>query len=523
MQVVAPQRHLPRGIEFQLTVPWDQVYVCRVEARAGMSIEKRHGPPQGDGEAELSTVIEGGPLSGNSATQLAGAHSLVSWRVLRRSTIFIVLALVVATLIYNSRYTVTVQRTSSGLPVSFLHPAGIGCAFDSAWSPGSAFIAVSGLQSGNCHPKGYAPSVINIYVARTGTLVRQLHPDPELFAVLGVPASVPETPSPSSPLPYLQLTYQTLLWSPDSMRLALSFYLFTSRVITGLVVLDANGEHERVLVDQQTGPQAGYTIFDLQNRSVVPAESSLPFGTSYNAYNPTTIPVAFSYGWASDGSLIPGASLLSGGRQLPSLQHDSVGNPDGGCCFGIWQPGYIEVYAVLANGAAAPTYLYVYSTSFAAWSPSGRYILDDLSVNGLLLSGEESPPSHSVLSSLQLDPIVTLPIRDAGLQQAIVQDIPLPVSLGLGLLNDIVPIAWRPDGKVVAILNQSDGFILRATDTGRILEVVNSLQLDADGLPPAEMFAILPSWSPDGTWLLLPSLALVDIGHLLGGNTRDGC
>jgi hypothetical protein len=197
-----------------------------------------------------------------------------------------------------------------------------------------------------------------------------------------------------------------------------------------------------------------------------------------------------------------------------------VGDPDGGCCFGLWQPGYIEVYAVLANGpAAAPTYLYVFSTSFSAWSPSGRYIVDNLSVNGLVLSGGESLPSHSVMGSLQLDPVVTLPVRDAGLQQAMLQDIPLPVSLGLGFLNDIVPIAWRPDGKVMAILNQDNGFILRATDTGRTLEVVTSLQFAAGGLPPAGTFAILPSWSPDGTWLLLPSLVLVDVGHLPASNT----
>jgi hypothetical protein len=135
-----------------------------------------------------------------------------------------------------------------------------------------------------------APTVINIYVARTSTLIWQLHPDPALFAALGVPAPIPESPSPSNPLPYLQLTYQTLLWSPDGIRLALSFYLFTSRVITGLIVLDADGEHEHVLVDQQTGPQAGYTIFDLQNRSAVPAESSLPFGSILQFLQPHHYP-----------------------------------------------------------------------------------------------------------------------------------------------------------------------------------------------------------------------------------------
>jgi hypothetical protein len=249
-----------------------------------MSVEKHHdGSPLDEGEAEPGTAPPWEPLSGNSAAQQTGAHSLASWKALRRSIIFIALALIVATLIYNSRY--SVQGTPLGPPVSFLSPAGVGCALDSAWSP------------------------------------------------------------------------------------------------------------------------------------------------------------------------------------------------------------------------------------------SGRYIVDGLSVNGLLLSSGESLPSRSVLDSLQLDPVMTLPIRDAGLQQFMVQDIPLPVSLGLGLLNDIVPIAWRPDGKVVAILNESNGFILRATDTGRILEVVNSVQLAADGLPPAGTFAILPSWSPDGTWLLLPSLVLVDVGHLPASST----
>ena len=202
------------------------------------------------------------------------------------------------------------------------------------------------------------------------------------------------------------------------------------------------------------------------------------------------------------------------GAPLPPPPLDLVGDPDGGHRFGLWQPGQVTVYAVPVSGQPAPTYLDLFTASFfAAWSPNGRYFVDQLSMNGLLLPSGQSLPPRSVLSAVQLDQVVGLPIRDAALQQALTHDVPLPVSLALSPPYDVASLAWRPDGNVLAILNQTDGFILRAAATGRVVKAVTSIQIPP-GYP--DPFGSLNGmvWSPDGTWLLLPTLALVDVDHL---------
>jgi hypothetical protein len=78
---------------------------------------------------------------------------------------------------------------------------------------------------------------------------------------------------------------------------------------------------------------------------------------------------------------------------------------------------------------------------------------------------------------------------------------------------DVASLAWRPDGRVLAIANQANGFDLRASATGRVVRSVPVI-----GIPPGYPgpFGNLaaPLWSPNGAWLLLPALALVQVGHL---------
>ena len=93
---------------------------------------------------------------------------------------------------------------------------------------------------------------------------------------------------------------------------------------------------------------------------------------------------------------------------------------------------------------------------------------------------------------------------------------PLPVGLTQNQAADLALLAWRPDGAVLAILNQDNGFILRASATGRIVKSVSYIELPPAALGPPGAFGAFyrPLWSPDGAWLLLPTLALVHVGHL---------
>jgi hypothetical protein len=408
---------------------------------------ERDGPPPDEVEVDLSD------LRGSATERADGNGRSARQRLLWRSMVLVALALVVAALIYSARYAVPATPPAQATPTgvaTFLSPTGLGCVRDAAWDPSSALIALVGPPDTACGYDGYSPNVVNIYRARTGALVRQLRPDPALFAALGLPQPVLVTPTPSAtgatpryPTPM----YQTLLWSPDGARLAISFDAFTgpdpSQIITGLVLLDADGHHEQVLVDHQTGPPAAYTVWDLQKNISIPVGTA-PAGPPST---PTTLPPALSYTWGSDGSLIPGASLAAGAEPPPPTL-DLVGNPDGGHSFGLWQPGEIDVVAVPASGQQAPTYLPVFGASFAAWSPDGRYITDQLSVGGLLLPSGQSLPAPSVLRQAHLDQVAALPLRDAALQQALAHDMTLPAGLTPYAAYTLALLAWRPDGNV---------------------------------------------------------------------------
>jgi hypothetical protein len=247
-------------------------------------------------------------------------------------------------------------------------------------------------------------------------------------------------------------------------------------------------------------------IWDLQTGTpIAVSDGTVPADTPYS----TLVP-AQSYSWGPGGALVPGSPFIVDTASQPI---GLVGNPIGFTPFGPWQPGTITVFGFRANNGQGPfTELYLYETTFAAWSPDGRYFADGLKVRGLVVPAGSSLPPPTVLSGLQedLQKVAALPFRDAALAQALAHDL-------LSGYSDIpVSIAWRADGKVLAELNQHNGYNVRATDTGRVVKSVGVMQLPAGQVLlfgyPGSWFS--PLWSPDGKWLLLPTLALVNTSHL---------
>ncbi|HEX6798037.1 MAG TPA: hypothetical protein VF116_10035 [Ktedonobacterales bacterium] len=488
-----------------------------------MDTEHEDHPPD-VAEVELSDLPEHTPLRADKDRRVRGA------RLLRRSTVFAALALVVVTLIYTLWHAIPSLPQGQATPTAsavarFLPPAGLGCVLGAAWDPTSTYIALVGTPDNFCGNGGYAPNVVNIYRARTASLVRQLRPDAAVFAALSMrqPAPVTPTPQQGPPPGSPQLTYQTLRWSPDGKLLALSFAQSFSydptreyHVVNGLVLIDPDGSHERVLVDRSgVSLQPAYTVWDL-HAGTAAAVGGPPIAANPPSTMPNSLPLALSYTWNADGSLVASGAPLASGTQSPPLALDLVGNPIGGRSFGLWQPGQMTVLAVPIVAQQAPTYLYLFQSTFAAWSPDGRYFVDQLNMDGLLIPAGQPAPSQAVLRAVQLDQAPQLPVRDAALQQALEHDLPLPVSLVNNPPPDTVPLAWRPDGKVLAILTEGNGYILRAAATGQVLSSVRFIQLPPSDLSPPGAFGTqsAPLWSPDGTHLLLPSLALVDVGKL---------
>jgi hypothetical protein len=76
--------------------------------------------------------------------------------------------------------------------------------------------------------------------------------------------------------------------------------------------------------------------------------------------------------------------------------------PAGAATFGPWQPGYVVVIEAPTRGQQPPSHLYLYETTFAAWSPDGRYFADGLSIRGLLRPAGLPLPTLALVNTSHL-------------------------------------------------------------------------------------------------------------------------
>src|SRR5205807_1144963 len=95
------------------------------------------------------------------------------------------------------------------------------------------------------------------------------------------------------------------------------------------------------------------------------------------------VPPCFGLSLGPKGTVIPGRLLPT--QFLPAAPPLSpIGNPDGDASFMLWQPGLAQL---TSSTDPSGTYrIHSWSTSFAAWSPDGRYLINDLNFWGLLTS-----------------------------------------------------------------------------------------------------------------------------------------
>jgi hypothetical protein len=279
---------------------------------------------------------------------------------------------------------------------------GISCLRDAAWSPDSHFIAVLGYQQ-NCSPDLYMPGLVNLYEARTGTLLTQLHPDGAILQALNQPlTSSPQrtfssSPSRSTGGTGLAILYVHVTWSPDSQRLAFTFTMTVqSSAMNGVVLMSRDGAHTQVWFQHQNPTAPSYAAWDARQRRPI-------VSTTFPS------PPALAYYWGTHGTLLPRELLpTTSVSAIPSP--GPIGNPDGDASFTIWQPALM--HAILFADASGVSSVYTWRTSFAAWSPDGRYLVDGLGLSGLLAPPDRPFPSRKVLQTFNLDqaPII-LPIR----------------------------------------------------------------------------------------------------------------
>lgn len=130
----------------------------------------------------------------------------------------------------------------------------IACLADAAWSPDNAFIAVLG-NTERCQQDDRAPGLLNLYDAHSRKLLAQLHPDDVIRHVLNGSLSGP-------PGHELLIPYVHVFWSPDGKRLACTFIIVKHMVSYGVVLMDRDGAHAQVLLQQQQPSTPFYVNWD---------------------------------------------------------------------------------------------------------------------------------------------------------------------------------------------------------------------------------------------------------------------
>lgn len=126
----------------------------------------------------------------------------------------------------------------------------------------------------------------------------------------------------------------------------------------------------------------------------------------------------------------------------------------------MWQPGIVATALDSHSpGVHNLSGLAIFATNFAALSPDGHALVASIGLVALLatpssVSGPtpSATPDATALRQYGWQSAPRLPIRDAGLQKAIaLADQSNLVGSGADMLSNLVSVAWRPDGRLVAI------------------------------------------------------------------------
>jgi WD40 repeat protein len=154
------------------------------------------------------------------------------------------------------------------------------------------------------------------------------------------------------------------------------------------------------------------------------------------------------------------------------------------------------MHAIMFADASGAYSVYTWRTSFAAWSPDGRYLVDGPGLSGLLAPPDRPFPSRKVLHTFNLDQAPILPIRDAALL-AVVE------SAGMNGTDTALALAWSPNGHVLAAYKAGTTVTLYNSTTGH--QLASFALPGTSAAPPAN--AVELRWSPDGSHLLLSSVS----------------
>ncbi|WIG59985.1 MAG: hypothetical protein OJF49_002733 [Ktedonobacterales bacterium] len=377
------------------------------------------------------------------------------------------------------------------------------CPQQVAWSPDSLRVAIALTRQG-CGPNPGASQseMVAIFDARTGALLRTVDPQPTLSR-LGAPGTAGD-----------------FVWSPDGKALIFdaSNTATTQQPSPALLIYPLDSGKPHLFTSTLTTAFGQSVIWDLH--------------TGVPTLLPALLPPALSYQWSASGQITvaqPAPTHPTSGSYTGSPIVTAPAAPT----FPIWQPGTVmPIEAVDSTGTSTsllPLAGAVFASSGYIWSPDGRYLAMPLHLAARLAPIPGLPVGnlgpHSCSSSLQPNcsgPI--MPYPDAALATAIKAAATPQVFSSNG--QHIVqyafqpfPVAWRPNGKILATILPADNGIgsdfstpvtvrisLFDTTTGHELSTL-SIQRPLSSQQPPSPDQIELSWSPTGK-----QLALFDYG-----------
>lgn len=389
------------------------------------------------------------------------------------------------------------------LPQTLAQSGGIGCLRDEAWSPDSHFFAYAGSTSQDCGYSQYAPNAINIYRAPDATLVRQLRPDAAIFAALGQPVPPNTAPGVTSTQDAELLSYDALLWSRDGQRFAVVFGFSAGPLtIFGVAVIRTSDGRVARVVQGAELPESvsatSYAVWDLDVGTAAAYADPVPD-------QPGGAPEATAYRWTTGGQLAPISPASA--AATPS---GAVGDPSVDASFSVWQPGTLSLGLTNVPDTHGQALVYVFDAQVAAWSPDGRFVAAFFTVGGRVRPKGGLPPDNQALHLLGVADLPLLPLRDAGLDQ-VLRHVRTPMDADAQSDSSFGWLAYRPDGRALALLDDQQDVTIFSARTGAVLRTFTHLNLLLN--PHNETAGVL-RWSPDGTLLLLPDGSLLRVGRL---------
>lgn len=475
-----------------------------------MSVDEQRGAassqPIPDPELEIGDLRPTGArwLGGQlwSATALAGRQLTRRQRLWRALTAVTAVAAALAALALSGRVDLSrlaspTARTASLVTGPVVAPRdGLVCLREVAWAPDARRLAALGVADA-CPVSRYEPAVVNVYDVAADRLVSRWRPDAAIFAALGLP--LPDVGQ-LGPVLYQHV----LLWSRDGRTLALTFFAEISvepRILDydGVALLDVATGRDRVLLNRGGGRGFGQIVLEWDLAAGAPAVLPYELPPAGPFFNLAAAP---AYTWASDGRLVPDATA---GNAPPAT--GPIGDPIGDASVTLWQPGSVSLVAPAVGAGGRPAGVYTWSTSFAAWSPDGRYLIDGVTTGGRLELAGRPTPSAETLDALQIERFPVLAPRDAGMARA------LAAMDGAAASEQMLWLAWRPDGRVLAASPDGDDVTFYDAASGRVLARVRTAAAEGleGGLPAGAM-----RWSPDGRWLVVRNGVVVPVAGMLG-------